>query len=194
ISRDMAAYCFETLQARLDGRHAPAAPASIPAGAKFPLFVTWKKGPHKHLRGCIGTFEDLRLAEGLAEYAITAAMRDSRFDPIVAKEVPALHCGVSLLVAFEPAADYLDWEVGVHGIRIHFMDPHSRHKRSGVFLPEVAEEQGWNHVDTLDHLLRKAGYKNEITEALRLSVQVTRFQSEKVGMSYEEWQAEYHGQ
>ncbi|KAF8381470.1 hypothetical protein PRIPAC_70612, partial [Pristionchus pacificus] len=192
INRDMAAYCFETLSARLDGRRQPAAPATIPAGAKFPLFVTWKKGGAKHLRGCIGTFEELRLAEGLAEYALTAAMRDSRFEPISAAEMPQLHCGVSLLVQFEPAVNYLDWQVGVHGIRIHFMDPVAGHRRSGVFLPEVASEQGWNHTETLDHLLRKAGYKNEITEQLRRSVEVTRFQSEKVGMSFKEWQAEYH--
>ncbi|GMT31344.1 hypothetical protein PFISCL1PPCAC_22641 [Pristionchus fissidentatus] len=193
ISRDMAAYCFDTLQARLDGRHAPAAPPSIPTGTKFPLFVTWKKGAHHNLRGCIGTFSNMKLAEGLAEYALTAALHDSRFEPIAARELPQLHCGVSLLVHFEPAADYLDWQIGIHGIRIHFTDPTTGGRRDAVFLPEVALEQEWNHVETLDHLLRKAGYRNDITEALRRSVTVTRFQSEKVVMSFQEWQKEYHG-
>ncbi|GMT05303.1 hypothetical protein PENTCL1PPCAC_27477, partial [Pristionchus entomophagus] len=193
ISRDMAAYCFDTLASHLEGRRPPIAPPSIPTTAKFPLFVTWKKGSGHRLRGCIGTFAEEKLPEGLAEYALTAGLKDSRFDPISIQELPQLQCGVSLLVQFEPAANYLDWQVGVHGIRIHFTDPTAGGaRRSGVFLPEVATEQGWNHLETLDALLRKAGYRHEISESLRQSVQVTRFQSEKVVMSFQEWQADYH--
>ena len=47
---------------------------------------------------------------------------------------------VSLLVDFEPARDYLDWVVGVHGIRINFWDGTAN--RNAVYLPEVAAEQG----------------------------------------------------
>ena len=36
-----------------------------------PLFVTWKKGRDRNLRGCIGTFSALRLHEGLREYSLT---------------------------------------------------------------------------------------------------------------------------
>ena len=36
-----------------------------------PLFVTWKIGRDRHLRGCIGTFAAVHLHSGLAEYAIT---------------------------------------------------------------------------------------------------------------------------
>jgi len=35
-----------------------------------PLFVTWLKGPHKILRGCIGTFNKMNLQMGLKEYAL----------------------------------------------------------------------------------------------------------------------------
>jgi hypothetical protein len=41
-----------------------------------------------------------------------SALRDSRFAPITARELPALACGVSLLHAFEPAEGAYDWEVG----------------------------------------------------------------------------------
>lgn len=34
------------------------------------LFVTWKKGCDKRLRGCIGTFNQLVLHKGLHEYAL----------------------------------------------------------------------------------------------------------------------------
>jgi hypothetical protein len=43
-------------------------------GEKYPLFVTWNtisRNGHKTLRGCIGTFEALRLEHGLRSYALT---------------------------------------------------------------------------------------------------------------------------
>lgn len=48
--------------------------------------------------------------------------RDRRFQPISAGEIPSLECKVSLLKCYEPADDYLDWEVGVHGLTIEFDD------------------------------------------------------------------------
>ena len=35
-----------------------------------PLFVTWKTGADKKLRGCIGTFTAMSVNKGLSEYAI----------------------------------------------------------------------------------------------------------------------------
>ena len=43
---------------------------------------------------------------------------------------------------------------------------------------------GWNHKETLDNLIRKAGYKGRIDETLRRHVKVVRFQSSKTGLSY----------
>lgn len=36
-----------------------------------PLFVTWKTGRDKRLRGCIGTFSAMNLHSGLREYTLT---------------------------------------------------------------------------------------------------------------------------
>ena len=54
------------------------APILIPFPASWqlnflfsPLFVTWKVGKEKRLRGCIGTFSDMNLHNGLREYAVT---------------------------------------------------------------------------------------------------------------------------
>lgn len=38
-------------------------------------------------------------------------MKDSRFQPIRLDEVCYLQCGVSLLINFEVASNYLDWDV-----------------------------------------------------------------------------------
>lgn len=73
--------------------------------------MTWKIGRDHRLRGCIGTFTPIKLHSGLNEYALTSALRDSRFDPVSKDELPALTCFVSLLTNFEDGKDYLDWEV-----------------------------------------------------------------------------------
>lgn len=82
-------------------------------------------GSSPRLRGCIGTFEPLPLKEGLKDYAEIAAFKDRRFSPISKKELPRLECGVSLLTRFEDCDDYLDWDIGTHGIYIHLPNPAS---------------------------------------------------------------------
>lgn len=59
----------------------------------------------------MGTFTARKLHRGLSEYALTSALKDSRFQPIIIEELPKLECGVSLLTNFEKGQSYLDWEV-----------------------------------------------------------------------------------
>ncbi len=106
-----------------------------------PLFVTWKIGKDHRLRGCMGTFNALHLHSGLREYAMTSAFKDSRFPPIGRDEFAKLNVSVSILRHFEDGANFLDWEVGVHGIRIEFHNDRGS-KRTATYLPEVAMEQG----------------------------------------------------
>ena len=67
---------------------------------KTPIFVTWKiKGM---LRGCIGTFSPDRHSVLLPQYAVIAAIKDSRFKPMTLNDVNKdLTVFVSLLVNFE---------------------------------------------------------------------------------------------
>lgn len=78
---------------------------------------------------------------GLREYAITSALKDSRFAPITREEVPRLTVSVSILQHFEEAEHYLDWKLGKHGIRIEFISERGT-KRTATYLPQVATEQG----------------------------------------------------
>ncbi|XP_010015954.1 PREDICTED: AMME syndrome candidate gene 1 protein [Nestor notabilis] len=156
--------------------------------AVLPLFVTWKIGRDKRLRGCIGTFSAMNLHSGLREYTLTSALKDSRFPPMTRDELPRLFCSVSLLTNFEDVCDYMDWEVGVHGIRIEFINEKGS-KRTATYLPEVAKEQGWDHIQTIDSLLRKGGYKAPITNEFRKTIKLTRYRSEKMTMSYTEYLA-----
>ncbi|KAF7244959.1 hypothetical protein EYD10_08993 [Varanus komodoensis] len=78
--------------------------------------------------------------------------------------------------------------VGVHGIRIEFINEKGS-KRTATYLPEVAKEQGWDHIQTIDSLLRKGGYKAPITNDFRKTIKLTRYRSEKMTMSYAEYVA-----
>ncbi|KAG5239532.1 AMMECR1 domain-containing protein [Salix suchowensis] len=112
---------------------------------RIPWFVTWKKvvnGGEPRLRGCVGTLEARSIITGFQDYALTSALRDRRFPPIQAKELPALECTVSILTDYETASHYLDWEVGKHGLIIEFTDPNNNARRSATYLPEVAAHEG----------------------------------------------------
>ncbi|KAG1672978.1 AMMECR1-like protein [Nymphon striatum] len=151
-----------------------------------PLFVTWKIGKDKRLRGCIGTFSAMNLHLGLREYAVTSAFKDSRFSPITRDEFGKLYVSVSILRHFEDGQDFLDWEIGLHGIRIEFYNEKGN-KKTATYLPEVAREQGWDRVQTIDSLLRKGGFKGSITTDVRRSLRLTRYQSEKLTVGYQEY-------
>nr|CDS22012.1 AMME syndrome candidate gene 1 protein [Echinococcus granulosus] len=188
VRREMCLYCFDVLHRQLFNQDPPPQPRTFPNHA-YPLFVTWSYGKDQRLRGCIGTFKAMNLYTGLREYALNSALRDSRFSPITQKEFPHLYCSVSLLTDFEDAADYKDWQIGVHGIRIEFLNERGS-QRSATYLPEVAVEQGWNHQETIDSLLRKGGYKGSINEAVRSSVRLTRYRSDELQLHAGDYFAE----
>ncbi|KAJ6727444.1 AMMECR1-like protein [Salix purpurea] len=155
-----------------------------------PWFVTWKKvvnGGEPRLRGCVGTLEARSIITGFQNYALTSALRDRRFPPIQAKELPALECTVSILTDYETASHYLDWEVGKHGLIIEFTDPNNNARRSATYLPEVAAHEGWTREEAIDSLMRKAGYSCHITESLRKSIRVTRYQSTLFTLTYSDY-------
>jgi len=152
----------------------------------FPLFVTWKIGKERKLRGCIGTFNDMHLHQGLREYAITSALKDTRFNPVSREELPRLHVSVSILCHFEDAVDCMDWDIGTHGIRIEFLNERGV-KKTATYLPEVPSEQGWDKIATIDSLLRKGGFKGAVTPEVRRGIRLVRYQSEKMTMGYQDY-------
>jgi AmmeMemoRadiSam system protein A len=113
-------------------------------------FVTLT-GPDGDLRGCVGVPEPIyRVDEAVERAAVSAAVHDSRFHPITRAELPTLVLHVSVLSELRPiAAEAV--EVGRHGLVI-------RHEgRSGLLLPQVAAERGWDRLRFLDETCRKAG-------------------------------------
>lgn len=200
MSKALALYAFESLYRELNPQ---AAKLSISDLHKFlksekdypqsaPLFITWNK--NHNLRGCIGTFLSLPTESGVAEYSLVSAFQDSRFPQISALELPLLSVSVTLLDKFEPISDPEDWEIGKHGLKVK-ISTGGRHY-SGTFLPLVAEEQEWDHIETLWNLLSKAGYRG-VSELKTLefygngikngAVQLTRYEGLKSGLNYAEY-------
>ena len=76
-------------------------------------------------------------------------------------------------------------KIGMHGIQIEF--PMGNTTKTATYLPEVAREQGWTKLQAVDSLLRKGGFKDAITEAVRQRIKLIRYQSEKCTVTYEEY-------
>lgn len=49
------------------------------------------------------------------------------------------------------------------------------------------ELTGWDHLQTIDSLLRKGGYRGHITPEVRAAIQLTRYQSSETHMNYSEY-------
>jgi len=180
----MCYFCFDVLYCHLHDLSPPQMPSFT--NDQYPLFVTWKIGKEERLRGCIGTFSEMHLHAGLREYSITSAMKDSRFSPMSRDEFPNLKVTVSILCGFEEGEDYLDWDIGTHGIRIEFTSEKGA-KKTATFLPDVPSDQGWDKVQTIDSLLRKGGYKGHVTNEVRKQVRLVRYQSERMTVSYQDY-------
>jgi len=114
-------------------------------------FVTLTRRRDGELRGCVGLPEPrYRLDEAVAHAAVAAAVHDRRFEPVASAELAGLTLHVSVLgdlVPIDPEAV----EVGVHGLVIRGQG------RSGLLLPQVAAERGWDRERFLDETCRKAG-------------------------------------
>eukprot|EP00795_Rhopilema_esculentum_P016787 gene16787-8247_t len=139
-----------------------------------------------NIRGHITGFADGRPDLPTVDQICRRAFKDSRFNAVTADEIPKLHCSVSLLTNFEEAKHCLDWEIGVNGIRIEFYNDKG-HRKTATYLPEVAKEQGWSKVETIDSLLRKGGFKGHISNEVRHRIKLTRYRSEKITVCYDEF-------
>ncbi|NXA45985.1 AMMR1 protein, partial [Nothocercus julius] len=195
VSAEMCCFCFDVLYCHLYGYQPPRSPRFT--NDPYPLFVTWKIGRDKRLRGCIGTFSAMNLHSGLREYTLTSSLLciEVYFMPLSAQleeincSSPGVPCKLGLKKLVRSWCwSYVIWNVGVHGIRIEFINEKGS-KRTATYLPEVAKEQGWDHIQTIDSLLRKGGYKAPITNEFRKTIKLTRYRSEKMTMSYPEYLA-----
>ena len=119
------------------------------------VFVTLTEADQ--LRGCIGFPQPvLPLGEGLIEATAHAALRDPRFYPVDETELSDIKVEVTILTVPEPLICPADErpkhiQTGKHGLIVQYGG------YSGLLLPQVAEEFGWDSEEFLNQTCVKAG-------------------------------------
>lgn len=141
----------QTLTEYLSNGARPALSAQSPRlQAPRATFVTLRVRSTGELRGCRGEIvARMPLIESVQNNAIYSAVDDWRFERVKASEVPNLHIEISVLTPMRPIQPQ-DVQVGRHGLMIVVGN------HSGLLLPQVPVEQGWDRETFLRGLCHKA--------------------------------------
>lgn len=146
----------DAVRAKLEG-HAPSHPdppsetVLQPAGAFVTLRVPEPGGGEPALRGCIGhVIARQPLDETVRDAAVSAAFRDPRFAPITLPELESVRFEISVLSPLRRVSSPEGVIPGTHGVML------SASGHSGLLLPQVATEQGWDRETFLTHCCYKA--------------------------------------
>jgi len=123
-------------------------------GVRKGVFVTiCEKHSSKKLRGCVGTFIPTKenIAEEIINNAISAAVHDYRFDPVLESELDNLIYEVSLLNPSEQINSVTGLDAKKYGVIVKSQDG-----RTGLLLPDI------KGVDTPEEQISIACQKAEI--------------------------------
>ena len=114
------------------------------------------------LRGCIGfPMPDKKLSHGIIDAAIAAATEDPRFSPVKINELNEIVFEITVLtppveITVTDPMEYLEKiKVGRDGLIIR------NSFSSGLLLPQVPVEYGWNVEEFLQHTCEKAGLEKD---------------------------------
>ena len=140
-----------TLEEVLAGRPAPAVSFADPRFKEHcGIFVTLKK--QGELRGCIGLVRGVEpLSQAIGEMAVAAATHDPRFPPVRLDELADIDIEISVLTPMSKVDNVADIKIGRDGLMLQY------HGRSGLLLPQVPIEWGWDVEEFLENLCHKAG-------------------------------------
>ena len=150
-----------------------------PAACFVTLTVPDEPAGPAALRGCIGDLEaSAPLDREVARCAELAAFHDPRFPPLDRAELERIRIAISVLASPRPIARPEEIVLGRDGVVV------ARDGRRGVFLPEVALEQGWSADVLLERLCRKAGLPKGAWREAALSAFTTEaFEEDPIGPS-----------
>jgi MEMO1 family protein len=104
------------------------------------------------LRGCIGCLHARGpLYRVVSDMAVQAAFCDPRFAPLSAEELEQIELEISVLTPFQDIQGPEEIEVGRHGLFVR------KGSHSGLLLPQVATEYGWDRIQFMEWTCQKAG-------------------------------------
>ncbi len=162
----------EAVTAAAHGRRYEApAPETEALKQKRGAFVTLKI--REQLRGCIGYTEELYpLIQTVALAGQAAAARDPRFPPVEPGELEQIQIEISALTPLRRIDNVDEIVVGEHGLVMR------QGGYSGLLLPQVATEWGWDRDEFLAQTCRKAGLP---PDAWRHGAEIYIFSAEVFG-------------
>jgi len=99
------------------------------------------------------------LLETVIEAAEASAFHDPRFPPLERRELSEISIDISVLSEPRPLRSLDEIQVGTHGLIVR------RGLRSGLLLPQVATEYGWDRDTFLTHTCFKAGLPGDAWKA-----------------------------
>ena len=154
IDRDgkiaLLAWARTTIKARLEGGPEARPPSGPGLDATCGAFVSLHE--ERRLRGCIGRIVGgSPVVETIRGIALAAAFEDPRFEPLRAAELPRVDIEITLLSPMERVSSVEGIEIGRHGLYI------VKGWHSGLLLPQVPVEFGWDRETFLEQLCYKAG-------------------------------------
>ena len=127
------------------------------------------------LRGCIGyPLPDKKLFNALKEAAISAATEDPRFPPVKFEELDSITFEVTILtpptkIEVSNSQEYLSKiKIGQDGLIV------KSGYNSGLLLPQVPVEYGWNEKEFLEYTCEKAGLPKEYWQ--KKDVEILKFE------------------
>ncbi len=132
---------------------------------KCGAFVTLHK--RGDLRGCIGfVIASKPLLDTVAEAAQSSAFGDPRFPALTTRELKEIDIEISVLSPLRRIESVEEIRVGVHGIMLR------SGFRSGLLLPQVATEYGWDRDTFLTHTCYKAGLPGECWHSTDTEIEI----------------------
>jgi len=168
----------KTLESSFRGEKVSLIDASIKMREICGVFVTVYnlQGGKKTLRGCIGYPYPIKpLVEAVNDVAYAAAFEDPRFPRLTQEELNQIVVEVSVLtppeiINVEKPKDYLSIiRIGIDGLIV------KRRERSGLLLPQVAQEWNWSTNEFLSQCCVKADLPPD--SWLMPGIQIFRFQA-----------------
>jgi len=137
---------------------------------KSGVFVTLKNP--NGLRGCIGyPLPDKKLFNAFKDASIAAAMEDPRFPPVKFEELDSITVEVTILspptrIKVDNSQEYLSKiKIGQDGLIVKYG------YNSGLLLPQVPIEYGWNEREYLEHTCEKAGLPRDFWKNNEIEIQ-----------------------
>ena len=152
--------------------------SKIELGEKFREDFSFKSGVFVTLnnpiglRGCIGyPLPDKKLFNALEDAAIAAATEDPRFPPVKYEELDSITFEVTVLTpptkikVSTPEEYFSKIKVGQDGLIVKYGF------NSGLLLPQVPIEYGWNEKEFLEHTCEKAGLPKDYWKKAEVEIQ-----------------------